>query len=300
MSKSLGYSNKIRIPTYLWVGAIWIVLAEILLFLRVKPVPTFFTPIVWTGYILLVDGLVKAKTGRSLITTRFSLFLIILPWSIITWLVFEGYNLHLRNWQYFGLPQDLTPRLLGYVWAFATIIPGVLESADFVRAFLAPRVRINKWTPGQKLLNSSILLGALCLILPLLMPQRVASYMFALVWIGFILLLDPILYLLNKPSILGDLAKGHTTRLVSLLIAGVITGALWEFWNYWAEARWEYTIPYPLSAGPHYFEMPWLGFFGFIPFAIELFDLTSLLMLFLDKTGIYSSNKADTQDILSL
>lgn len=160
MSTSLRYSNKTHIPAYLWVGAVWIVLAEVLLFLKVEPVPTFFTPIVWTGYILLVDGLVKVKTGKSLITTRPSLFLIMLPWSIITWLVFEGYNLHLRNWQYFGLPQDITLRLLGYIWAFATIIPGVLESADFVRAFLAPRVRINEWMPRQKLLTLSIVSGA--------------------------------------------------------------------------------------------------------------------------------------------
>jgi hypothetical protein len=39
-----------------------------------------------------------------------------------------------------------------------------------------------------------IFLGAICLLAPLIAPQPVASRLFALVWIGFIFLLDPINY----------------------------------------------------------------------------------------------------------
>ena len=51
-----------------------------------------------------------------------------------------------------------------------------------------------------------------------------------------------------------------------LLLSGLICGILWEFWNFWAGAKWVYSIPY--LNGFRVFEMPLAGFLGFPPFAL--------------------------------
>ena len=112
-------------------------------------------------------------------------------------------------------------------------------------------------------------LGAAILILPLLAPRRTASYLFALVWVGFVFLLDPINHRLGLASLLGDLERGHRERVFSLLVSGWVCGWLWEFWNYWASAKWHYV--FPMFQQGNIFEMPMPGYFGFLPFALECF-----------------------------
>ena len=53
-----------------WVGLFAIAAAEALLFAGNRWVGEWFTAVVWTGYILFVDGLVHAWTGQSYLTTR--------------------------------------------------------------------------------------------------------------------------------------------------------------------------------------------------------------------------------------
>src|SRR5439155_18912262 len=43
-----------------------------------------------------------------------------------------GYNLVIRNWYYTGLPENLSLRLFGYAWSFATIWPAIFEAADLI------------------------------------------------------------------------------------------------------------------------------------------------------------------------
>jgi hypothetical protein len=103
------------------------------------------------------------------------------------------------------------------------------------------------------------------------LPLRIGPYLFGLVWIGFFLLLDPLNRRLGLPSLLGDLAQGRRGRLYSLLISGWVCGWLWEFWNYWAAAKWHYT--FPILQRWKIFEMPALGYLGFLPFALECFAM---------------------------
>ena len=116
-----------------------------------------------------------------------------------------------------------------------------------------------------------VLFGLLCLVLPLVLPRHTASYLFALVWIGFVFFLDPINHRLRLPSLLGDLAAGRRGRLFSLLISGWVCGWLWEFWNYWAAAKWHYI--FPVAQRWKIFEMPAPGYLGFLPFALECFAM---------------------------
>jgi hypothetical protein len=104
------------------------------------------------------------------------------------------------------------------------------------------------------------------LILPVVHPSQ---WLAAPVWLGFILLLDPINASLGAESLRGDLATGQRGRLINLLAAGLICGVLWEFWNYWARTKWIYSVPVPPDI--KLFEMPLAGYLGFPAFAVECF-----------------------------
>ncbi len=54
-------------------------------------------------------------------------------------------------------------------------------------------------------------------------------------------------------------------------MSGLLCGVLWEFWNYWARAKWHYTVP--ILENLKMFEMPLPGYLGFPPFAVECFTM---------------------------
>ena len=241
-----------------------------MLFRGIEPVATYFTPIVWSAYILIADAAVLALTNRSrlhdapITLARMALL------SIPLWLIFEAYNLRLGNWTYVGVPRGWLAALAGYGWSFATITPAIFETSDLVQALL-PAVPIEPWTIPRAAENAMMVCGAACLIVPLVIPRHIAAYLFVLVWLGFILLLDPLNRRLRLPSFLGDLSDGFARRFYGFLASGWICGWLWEFWNNWAHAKWHYT--FPMFQQTKIFEMPAPGYLGFIPFALECFAM---------------------------
>jgi hypothetical protein len=260
--------KRSTLATYGWVGLIGLGAAEFLGFRGFEPVPVYFTPIAWTCYILLADAAVLAIRGNSRIHDEPRRFAAVVLLSIPLWLIFEAYNLRLENWTYIGVPEPWPLSLLGYAWSFATITPGIFETADLIEAFgWFRKATPITFSPRQR--GWMIFLGATSLLIPLITPQHTARYLFAFVWIGFVFLLDPINYQLGLPSLLRDLAQGRRSRFYSLLISGFVCGWLWEFWNYWAAAKWHYI--FPILQGWKIFEMPAPGYLGFLPFGLECF-----------------------------
>src|SRR5258706_15453775 len=135
--------GKKRFPPYGYVGILVIGLAEGLLFSGHQLVGHWFTPIVWTGYILFVDALVYKFTGRSLLMTDRLEFLMIAVFSIGVWWLFEFYNaprfwssnLELW-WHYHNLEPNPFLRRVGYDCAFATIFPLLFLTAELFRVTL--------------------------------------------------------------------------------------------------------------------------------------------------------------------
>jgi hypothetical protein len=289
-----------RLPTYALVGLFVMVLSEVAMLRRAEPFWTWHTPIAWSGYVLFVDGLVSARRGQSWLTSGRGEFAFLAAVSIPLWLVFEFYNLFIQNWRYVGLPPPPW-RWLGYAWSFATIWPAIFETGELVACVRAsdglrglllatppgdpPRTapptpsagtrvpsgrdhRRQRARPLSKLEWTMILIGAVCVIWPIVWPSR---YLAAPVWLGFIFLLDPINRRLGADSLFAEAAAGSRDRLINLLLAGLICGVLWEFWNYWAGAKWVYEVPIL----PQYrlFEMPLVGYLGFPAFALECFTM---------------------------
>ena len=275
-----------RLLAHGYVGLVIILVAEALLFGGNELVGQWFTPIVWTGYILFIDALVYKFRGRSLLVTNRSEFLLIAIISIAAWWLFEFYNaprfwrsdLELW-WHYHNLEPNPYLRRVGYDWAFATIFPAMFETAELFEATIFKRMRPRR----QIVLSDSakhllIAIGTVSALLPLLV---ISAWLVPIVWLAFILLLDPLNALRGWPSITGDLSRGDYRRLAALLASGAVCGVLWEFWNYWAIAKWTYTVPY--LGNVKIFEMPVLGYGGFPPFAVECWAIYIFCRSLLDR-----------------
>jgi hypothetical protein len=261
-----------------WVGLGIVVGAEVLLLAGEPTVAGWFTPIVWTGYLLFVDALAARLVGRSYLTTDRVEGVLVALASVGGWWLFELYNAprFWRGgaeaaglwWRYHGLEPNLFVRRVGYDWAFATIFPALFLTAAALRAAVFRGARVSPWRPSSRVLRLAVAAGAVCVTLPLAV---VSAWLVPLVWIGWILLLEPLNSRRGRPSWLADLAGGDASRVLALLTSGAICGLLWEFWNYWAATRWTYTVPF--LGDVKIFEMPVLGYLGFPPFALECYAL---------------------------
>jgi hypothetical protein len=58
-------------------------------------------------------------------------------------------------------------------------------------------------------------------------------------------------------------------------LGAVICGFFWEMWNYYSYPKWIYHTPGAQFL--HVFEMPLLGYGGYVPFALELYALKNFL-----------------------
>jgi hypothetical protein len=252
------------------IGLFLVVVSESATFARIEPFYSWNTPIAWTGFILFADSVVWRARGRSWMRSNPREFIFLALASIPLWLVFEFYNLYIENWYYTGLPENFWLRQFGYAWSFATISPAIFEAADLIDVWRgAVHSKADTTTPASGgLLVLSIVAGAAMLLWPLLWPS---PYLAAPVWLGFILLLDPINAAMGEESLVADFQRRDERRTVNLVLSGFVCGVLWEFWNYWAGAKWHYTVP--IMANLKIFEMPVPGYLGFPAFALECFTM---------------------------
>lgn len=241
----------------LWYVAIWGRL------LGAEPFTSWLYFFAWWPLLFFLDGLLWRRRGWSGIWHRPGEFLRLAGFSVTVWLIFEAYNLWLLNWRYEGVEPRVFLRWPGYALAFATVLPGILFTAEVLKLrglgyTLSGRPR--RWARWPHLWLG---LGVLCLVLPLMVPR----YAFPLIWLGFFFLLDPLLDLMTGDSLTRRFLAGDRQWHLCLLLAGLFCGFWWELWNYPSPAKWVYTLPV-LTFGK-IFEMPVLGYLGFLPFALE-------------------------------
>jgi len=266
-----------------WIGLLVMITSETATLAHVEPFWSWNTPIAWTGFILFADARVFRARGHSWIRSEPREFLCLALTSIPLWLVFEFYNRFIDNWYYVGLPENAALRYFGYAWSFATIWPAIFEGAALVAVWrgTAPAPPAHPAPPAPPaLVTVSIVAGAVMLVWPLVWPSR---YLAAPVWLGFILLLDPINASLGAESLLVDARRGQYDRLVNLALSGFLCGFLWEFWNYWSRSKWHYTVP--IMDKVKLFEMPLPGFLGFPAFALECFTMYVFVRMAFTKLG---------------
>jgi hypothetical protein len=261
-------------------GIILLILSEILSLKKVDPFYSWFYCFAWWSYILTIDAIIHRLKGNSLIVNRTKEFFLMIPWSIFIWLIFEAANLSLENWYYIILPHSTVERWLGYAIAYGTVLPGLFETTELLESIGLFRKSFTKnILISRETHIVLILLGTICLVCSVLIPQ----YFFPLIWVGFIFLLEPFNYRFGGRSLLKDIEEGNPRRIYLLLIAGLICGFLWEFWNFWALSKWVYIVPFFEKWKG--FEMPFLGFLGFPPFAVQAYVIYNFISLFRFGTG---------------
>lgn len=266
-----------RLPLYGLAGLGVIFASELLLFAGNAFVGAYFTPLVWTGYIVLVDALVAMKKGASPLTARRRELLLLLPISIASWYVFEGVNLLLENWSYVNLPESAAGRALGYAWSYATITPAIFVTAELAGALAGGRFSGRRPLDiGARTESTFFWIGVALFAVTLVFPS---PWLCPLPWISVLLWFEG----MNDRAALGSFSKmfraGDYSLFVSLLVSGALCGLLWEAWNFQALTKWHYRVPY--LPGVRLFEMPVLGFLGFPAFALECFLLYRFMRFFI-------------------
>lgn len=200
--------------------------------------------------------------------------------SALFWYVFEFFNLFFKNWRYEGLPPEIWIQVIGFTWAFATIGPAMFETADLLMCVGIFRFKMKKFQTPKGILYTLSILGAVCLLSLLVTPESIAKYLVTCLWLGPILLLDPLNYLRGRKSIIRKWEQGDFQTFLCLFVAGIICGFLWEFWNYWATTKWVYELPY--LAEPKIFEMPLFGYLGFPLLTLDYYTLYSFVLKWKD------------------
>ena len=228
----------------------------------------------WLGYILFIDGLVCFRTGSSLWTRQRRGFYLLFLLSAPAWWLFECINRRTGNWEYLGA-GTFTPleHCILSTLSFSTVMPAVFETAELARTFRW--VDSLRWGPklpsGPGTGRYAFAAGLFMLVLTLRWPKA----FYPLMWISLWFVLEPMNRKLGRRHLLESLQQGDWRPLISLSVGALICGFFWEMWNYWSWPQWVYHTPG--ANFWHIFEMPLLGYGGYIPFALELYALMNFL-----------------------
>jgi hypothetical protein len=262
------------------VAVLVLIVAQVMMLNRVEPFLSWFYALAWWSYILIIDSVVYRLKGNSLIISRTREFFLMIVWSFTIWLFFEMVNLVMRNWYYINVPNSAVIRFFGYGVSYGTVLPGIFETTEFLETLgLFRRAPAPPFRMSRRWFVVFLITGALFLFLPLVVPK----YTFPLIWGSFIFLLELINYHWGGKSLLADWERGSLRKFYLLLVAGLICGFVWEFWNFWARTKWVYTVPFFDEL--KIFEMPVLGFLGFPPFAVECYIIYNFISLWRHKRG---------------
>jgi hypothetical protein len=279
-------NQKQKFPVHGWLGLGLVIVFWILNWMLTGPRTHWgFLPL-WLGYCLSMDGLVVWRTGTSMLTRNprkyTGLFLVSAP----GWWIFELFNLRTQNWVYIG--AEIFSPLQYAFWttvSFTTVIPAVFGAAELFASFdFVKRLTKRGLVIGtdKRTTVSFFALGWIMLALMLLYPK----IFFPFIWFSIYFILEPINVWLGNRSLAQWTAKGDWRPVIALWFGVLLTAFFWEMWNYYSYPKWVYHVAW--GNWLHIFEMPLLGYGGYLPFALELYAIYHLIVGFFgDKSTDY-------------
>lgn len=258
-------------PWWGWAGADLCAVSWILAWTRIPWMGGFqahtFTPL-WIAYILLANAFAVRRTGRCLMLSRTRSFLLLFPVSAGFWWTFEYLNRFVGNWRYSGVAGfGAMEYFLFATLPFSTVLPAVLSTRELLLS--SPRFdrAFREWSPFSPAKPGAAALAALLLSCAgLFAVGIVPDTAFPLVWVAPPALLISLAALRGEPHALSGIASGDWRSPVSSVLAALLCGFFWEMWNSGSYAKWVYDVPYVNVL--HVFEMPLLGYAGYLPFGV--------------------------------
>lgn len=227
-----------------------------------------FTPL-WLGLIVTVNALACRRGGTCLLRRAPGKWLALFAASAAFWWVFEWLNRFVRNWHYFGV-RDVGA--LEYAVHASVCFSTVLPAVAGVREWLGTRPRFQSWLaagPGWPWISRRgagaimVAVGGGGLVLTGAQPL----YFYPALWAAPLLIGVGWSVLHRRGGWWRELAAGDWRDAGTWALAALVCGFFWELWNLRSLAKWVYTVPF--GQRWQVFEMPLLGYTGYLPFGLE-------------------------------
>ena len=237
----------------------------------------------WLGYCLSIDGWVFARSDTSLLARSWRKYVGLFLMSAPVWWLFELLNLRTQNWIYLGAEQFSN---LEYVFwttlSFTTVMPAVFGTAELVGSTFIFNRKPKQGSsstgrglvirPDKPVTTGFFMLGGIMLIFLLVWPE----VFFPFIWLSVFFIAEPINIRLGNRSLAESTSEGEWRPIFALWLGVLVTAFFWEMWNYYSYPKWTYQVAW--GDWVHVFEMPLLGYGGYLPFALELFALYHLFV----------------------
>jgi hypothetical protein len=229
--------------------------------------PHTFTPL-WLSFIVVINALTYRRTGTCLMRDRPVFFFSLFPFSALFWWFFEYLNRFVQNWQYTGVEFDPWTYFGCATLSFSTVLPAVLSTREwmagtaFIRKGFRDLYRVRVARPRGVATGVLILSGA-----GLAGVGVWPDLLFPLLWVSPLLIVVSVQVIRGEASMLDPMTNGDWRGFGSAACAALMCGWFWEMWNYYSLAKWTYSVPYVQKY--LIFEMPVLGFAGYLPFGLE-------------------------------
>ena len=258
-------------PGWGWAGLLLLILSWLLAWTRFPwfsalQQHTFFP--LWLGYILVINGLSFTRTGHCLLRDRTKLFLFLFPLSAVFWWGFEYLNRYAGNWYYVNLPNyEPWEYFLITTLPFATVLPAVLSTAQWLLTYT--RLSAGLQAALRLPFLSSALFKTIVILLAvagLIGIGSLPDVFYPMVWVSPMILALVLGDVDARPSLFREIKAGNWQRFWIFALAGLLCGFFWEMWNIGSLAHWKYSVPF--VQGLRIFEMPLIGYAGYLPFGI--------------------------------
>ncbi len=247
----------------------------------------------WGSYMLVANALAQRRVGAAPALARPRRYLGLFAASAVFWWSFEYLNRFARNWRYVHIDDFTgTDYALAATLAFSTVLPAYYATCEWIaawprldRAFrdwMVIRFRRPRAAATAALVASAAGLAGLGLWPDLLFP---------LVWVSPVLVVVGVQTLRGRPHVLSGIAHGDWRRPVAAAAAALVCGVFWEMWNWRSLAKWQYDIPY--VGRFHLFEMPILGYAGYLPFGLMCATVADAVMPSRDAEAAFVENSPE-------
>ena len=265
-------------PWFGWMGLAIIAVAWVLAWTRFdwfRPYqPHTYFPL-WFGLILALNAVAVRRSGRSPLTGHPFVYALTFPVSSLFWWFFEYLNRYVWNWYYLGVSDMSAVEYCAYgTLCFSTVLPGVMAMAAVLgtfRFFDDSHYENMSWRPDVRSPVSRLALLALA-ALGLAGIVFFPDCAYPLLWISPLMVFVLVQVFLKEPCILERLKAGSWGLVFRFEVAALFCGLFWETWNYWSYAKWVYAVPW--VHGFQVWEMPLIGFAGYLPFGVECAAVT--------------------------